>query len=89
MNREEWTMNNLEFLETSVGKVYFLNKYTSWKGREEIIEEFYYFLEKEVESNNYERKLRAKITREVLNIFLQKEKDLEEKIEADYSSSEE
>ena len=39
MNREEWTMNNLEFLETSVWRVYFLNKYTSWKGREEIIEE--------------------------------------------------
>ncbi len=54
-----------------------------------IIEKIYYFLEKEVESNNYERKLRAKITREVLNVFLQGEKDLEEKIEADYSSSEE
>ena len=46
-------------------------------------------LSRKVESNNYERKLRAKITREVLNVFLQGEKDLEEKIEADYSSSEE
>lgn len=49
-----------------------------------IIEKFFYFLEKEVESKNYEKKLRAKIAREVFKEFLQEEKDLEEKIETDY-----
>lgn len=32
--------NNFQYIETSMWKVYFLNKYTNWKRREELVDEF-------------------------------------------------